>query len=287
MFLEVDEGLISEFEALLLAPKTPGRQREQEVQDFLELHSELLPTPVLLNHGLSMKAVISKYPLSKALTTDYVYLTKSSGRWIIHMVELEQPEKPIFTGGMDTPTYSAPFNAALAQVNSWKRYVAEHKAEVLKNLGLLMVPRAMSEHPVRFEFHLIIGRSQEKNLSLARKEQFEQTREDLKINIFTYDSLIQQYRTGQRFKKNIMYASKDRFGFSSLIESPRGIFSYVGPDVIDISSEQEAALNRAGYQMEEWKKGKMLTVSDKLPMDSAQERLSIFSRLSRGNRTSD
>ncbi|MDP9759352.1 hypothetical protein QE432_005408 [Agrobacterium sp. SORGH_AS 745] len=273
LYLQVNEQLISEFEYLLDRESQPGRQKEQEVQDFLESHTEMLPTPGLLNHGLSMGSIISKFPLSKALTTDYVYLTKSSGSWIIHLVELEQPGKTIFNADMDTPTYSASFNAAVAQINSWKRHIDDYKHQILNDLSSLMMPTGMRDNPVSFCYHLIIGRSKNKNASVDRKKQFEQTRRELDINIFTYDSVIQLYRTERRYPKSVMSASKKRFLFKSLVSKPQGIFCYLGPDIISLNVDQELALSEQGYQIDRWKSGELLVVNDKWSLQSDEGKI--------------
>lgn len=52
---------------------------EEKVQEFLEKHSELIPAPFLLNHGIHFDAVLSKFRISTDLTTDFCYLTASFG----------------------------------------------------------------------------------------------------------------------------------------------------------------------------------------------------------------
>ncbi|RWE07710.1 MAG: DUF4263 domain-containing protein [Mesorhizobium sp.] len=158
-FLDYDEALAREFLKLIESPPPKGRQKEQVVQDFLEQHTELIPTPNLLNHHLQLNSIVSKFRLSTALITDYVYLTKSSGRWTITLVELESPDKAIFTAHMGRAVPSSGFTAALAQVIDWKTYVDDHKAEILQRLKPLIVPPGMRENPVTFEYQLIIGRS--------------------------------------------------------------------------------------------------------------------------------
>jgi len=151
-YLDVDEALLSSFSALLEGPAPQGRQKEQVVQDYLELHNELVPTPNLLNHHLQLNSIVSKYPLSTDLITDYLYLTKSSGSWIITLVELESPDKDIFTSDLKRATPTAPFTAALAQVMDWKSYVEDHKSELLERLAPLLVPHPMRRNPVSFEY---------------------------------------------------------------------------------------------------------------------------------------
>src|SRR5438874_9676978 len=108
------DRLVPAFRRLLANPSTG----ESEVQSFLEGHSELIPTPFLSNHGLHFGAVISKLPLDTSLISDFAYLTKSSRRWDLVLVELEDPGKPIFTKDPRMAVFSASFNAALAQLGA-------------------------------------------------------------------------------------------------------------------------------------------------------------------------
>ncbi len=167
--LPIDEALISAFMDVLRNPPPKGRQKEQVVQDFLEQHTELIPTPNLLNHHLHFESVISKFPLGTELTTDYAYITKSSDTWRITLVELESPDKSIFTSDTKKTNTSAEFNAALNQVRSWKNYIKENRDEVLRRLDPLLQPVGMRRNPVEFHYQLIIGKSEDKNLTPERQ----------------------------------------------------------------------------------------------------------------------
>ncbi len=152
-----DAALVAAFKNVLNNPPPAGRQKEQVVQDYLEQHTELIPTPNRLNHHLHFQSVVSKFPLGTELTTDYLYITKSSDTWRITLVELESPDKSIFTADTRKTTTSAEFNAALNQVRSWKHFLADNKDEVLRRLEPLLRPVNMRCNPVEFHYQLIIG----------------------------------------------------------------------------------------------------------------------------------
>src|SRR5580704_4346426 len=159
----LDEQLIAELEGILVGPPPAGRQHEQVTQEFLEQHSEFIPTPNLLNHHLHFQCVVAKFPLGTELKTDYLYITKSSDRWRITLVELELPTKRLFSENLKYAHASAEFNGALDQVRSWKRFVNDNREEIVRRLEPLLQPLNMRANPIEFDYQLIIGRSKEKN----------------------------------------------------------------------------------------------------------------------------
>lgn len=269
-FLEYDDELVSRLQDLINSPAPKGRQKEQVVQDFLENYSELIPTPNLLNHHLQFNSIVSKYPLSTALITDYIYLTKSSGLWKATLVELESPDKAIFTGDMKRAVPTAEFTSALAQVMSWKSYVNDHKAELLQRLEPLLSPPAMRRNPVAFEYQLIIGRSRNKNVSPDRLKYLENVRQGQCIDVITYDTLIGIYQSGQRYRKNVLRAAGNRFTFKSMLPNLPHVLAYLGPDQLELSAEQEAVLIHQGYEISKWKAGEALSTNGKLAASSGR-----------------
>lgn len=257
MSLPIDEVLIARFEGALATPAPKGRQKEQVVQEFLEENSVLLPMHRLENHGLHLNAVISKFPLGTGLTTDYAFLTKSSSRWVVTFVELESPDKAIFNSDLDRPTFSAPFNGAVAQIEQWMHYVEEHRSEVRESLQKLMHP--MPGNKLTFAYQLIIGRSADKNLTDERKAVFEMRRDKTGVDIFTYDALIRFYRTTPRFRRNILTASRQRFAFKRLDADIGDMLAWIGPDALKLTNEQMQHLTGQGYEMDAWSKGQHLS----------------------------
>lgn len=258
MYLPIDEDLISRFLQVLADPPPKGRQKEQVVQAFLEENSVLIPMHNLENHGLHMDSIISKFPLGTAFTTDYAYLTKSSSRWVVTFVELEAPEKPIFTADMDRPTFSSTFNGAISQVEQWMHYVEEHRDAVRESVSKLLRP--MAGNKLTFAYQLVIGRSASKNVSDDHKAAFEMRRDKSGIDIFTYDALISHYRSGKRFEKNVMFASKNRFAFKRVACEFGNMLAWIGPDALKFSTAQRAELVSRGYEMDAWEVGETLSV---------------------------
>ena len=259
--IEVDTSLIAQLETLLTAPAPPGRQKEQVVQDFLEQHSEFIPTNNLLNHHLHFESVVSKFPLGTELTTDYIYITKSSDIWRITLVELESPEKKIFTSDTKKANTSADFNAALNQVRSWRHYLVEHRHEVLRRLEPLLHP--LAGNPVEFQYQLIIGRSANKNLSPERKQHFRGLIDETEIDILTFDQLISWYKNHDRYQKLILRLTGTQFAFKHMHFEPTQILSYMGPDRLVFNSTEITRLKEAGYEMDKWLEGELLRYNTK------------------------
>lgn len=276
----IDEAMINAFQIVLCSPPPSGRQKEQVVQDFLEQHTELILTPNRLNHHLHFQSVISKFPLGTELTTDYVYITKSSDVWRITFVELESPDKRIFTGDLKKTNTTAEFNAALNQVRSWKHFLEENKGEVVRRLEPLLQPISMRRNPIEFCFQLIIGRSEEKNLSAERKKHFRGLINETEVEILTFDKLVDWYKNDQRYKKLILRLSGNQYAFKHMDFEPTQILSYLGPDRLSLSIEQFERLKAAGYEMDKWNKGDLLTYNSKYATSTWEHELNagtIFS----------
>lgn len=265
----IDETLIASFKDLLDLPAPPGRQKEQVIQDFLEQHTELIPTPNLLNHRLHFQSIISKFPLSTELITDYAYITKSSEVWRITLVELESPDKNLFTNDTKKVITSAEFNAALNQVRSWKHFIENNKSEVIRHIEPLLRPFAMSRNPIEFDYQLIIGRSNNKNFSLERKQHFRGLINETRINILTYDQLIDYYNT----PKLVLRLTGHQYAFKHMTFEPTQIFAYVGPDNLSLSNNEIELLKKSGYEMEKWSKGELLTFNVKYAKSTSEREL--------------
>ncbi|NTA40293.1 Shedu anti-phage system protein SduA domain-containing protein [Agrobacterium salinitolerans] len=270
--MKPDEKLLRDFYKILDSEAPPGRKKEQVVQDFLEVHSELIPILNSSNYALQFRSVISKFRLSPAFETDYVYITKNSARWDVNFVELESPDKAIFTSNLKEPTTSADSNAAVGQVRCWRVHVEANKSETIQKLRPLLLPPAMTENPIRFHYQLIIGRSANKNLGLDRKQHFDQICRDTGLDILTYDQLADIYVGGPRIIKNVLRQSKNRYAFKSTARGLENVLSQAGPGLIDLSKAQCLSLKEDGYDIDSWLKGELLGLNGKEPIRNWRRR---------------
>ena len=176
-----------------------AEKNENDIQEFLEDHCEFLVTPWLLNHQLHLNCVISKFQIGER-TADFAYLTKSSDKWFLVLVEIERPDKRLFTDSSKHVGMSAALNEALAQTNVWREYWDEHQSEVRERLRPILVPLGMARNRIELRRVLIIGRSDEKDQNEKRRDRIATTEKDQQIEILTFDTLLRQYRNGRAEK---------------------------------------------------------------------------------------
>ena len=80
------QQLLQQFDKNALS--VTGKKNENEIQKFLATNTELIPLPYLLNHQVHFNFIFSKLTISDSLTSDYAYLTKSSAKWVMVLMEL-------------------------------------------------------------------------------------------------------------------------------------------------------------------------------------------------------
>lgn len=94
---------------------------EVHFQEFLEKNPTYIPTPHLLNHDVVMCAVFPKIPLStNQCVTDFTFVTKSTVEFRFVHVEIERPNKKIFSTSNSKVSYSKDFLDAIFQVQDWQ-----------------------------------------------------------------------------------------------------------------------------------------------------------------------
>lgn len=267
--------LIKDFKSLLADPNIS----EPSIQEFLETHTVLLPEPWLLNHGVHLSCFISKFMLDITKETDFVYLTKSSKEWRIVFIELEHPNKSIFTKNKQRPTLSAEFNAAYQQVLSWKEFLDEHKDEVLRKVNPLK--SALQENPTSFKYVLVIGRTPQGDFSKEQKKRL-LTMQGQDIEILTYDSIINNYEfrilSGgllTPFPKNILSQSQDKFAFKYMHEIPYMVFCWHKSRDFLIDNYQREYLKSQKIDIDKWEEGYELDLHGKY-YDSEEDRWKDF-----------
>lgn len=249
-------------------------KNENDIQRFLEDHTELIPLPFLLGHYLHDTAIISKFKLGNECVTDFAYLTKCSDYWEFVLIELEDARKKIFTNDKENIYFSADFNHAIDQITSWKVYIDANRDSVLDKLKKFRVP--LGENPVKFKYVLIIGRSSEKLGSEKRTKMFAHKNGD-DTKIMTYDSVISSCEhLPYIVKKLILSPWKDQ-GYKiksvpSDIDTP--IFAYMTPDYLKVDQSELEKLKQQDYQMDAWLAGEPLSFNNKYDRKTFGERSS-------------
>lgn len=259
----MDKKLIEEYLKICDDPNSS----ENDIQDYLEENTELIPLPILENHNLHFNVIISKFRLGNEAITDFAYITKSSNLWRVVLIELENQHNKVFKQTNERVEFSSAFNKGLNQIQSWQIYIEYHKDAVLKSLEKLRCPEHMANNMTYFDYVLIIGRDSE--LTEKRRKMLSNLMERERIKVMSYDSLISRYTnfSGVNREKVLLAPCKEQgFKIKKLPkgEINTGIFGYVSPDYLCIDKSQYDRLVNDGFEMNEWNEGFALTINDKL-----------------------
>ncbi len=268
----MDESLIKLYKEVLNDPD----KTEDDVQDFLEHHTQLIPLPIMENHGLNMNTVISKFRLGNEAITDFSYLTKSSNLWQFVMIELENQHKKVFKESGDRVEFTADFNRGLDQIRSWRVYIDENREQVLRQIEKLLQPINMADNPVYFKYVLIMGRddgeSGHTEFNTKRRKHLANLMENEGIKVLSYDTLYRQYINFWGVDNEKVVLSPWHEQCYSIKSIPAGkigatLFTFLSPEYLKVSAEQEKRLAKEGYEMGEWRNGFSLYINQKQAMD--------------------
>lgn len=232
---------------------------ENDIQKFLEKNTELIPLPFIENHGLHFNLVISKFKLGNEYITDFAYLTKSSIKWLLVLIEIETPHKKIFKKNKRNNRYefSSDFNSAFDQISNWRKYCKRKKEKVLEQIKNIKKP--LEENNVDIKYVLIIGKGTEYYENQEKKDMIDdKNSEDIKI--MSYDSLINNFKCnsshGEDLKKIILTPKGDNCFelkyHSNVRES--AVFHYMKPEYLKISEKNIKDLKKLEYNLKKWEK---------------------------------
>lgn len=253
-----DGELAKRFEVLIDDPN----KSENDVQKFLEEHTEFLIPSWFQNHPITMNSIISKFPIG-GRTADFAWLMSDSATWFLVLVEIESPHKKLFSSSSKHVKPSSVFEDALNQTHVWKEYFDEHPAEVRESIRPMLVPLGRERNPLKLRRVLIIGRSADHAANEARRKRMATIEEDHKIKILTYDSLLGHYRRGQGEKRCVLSPRGAGFAIKRMDAYPERTFAYLRPEQLHVPPRFIAELEAAGFQMQEWLKNKPLIFDDR------------------------
>lgn len=236
-----------------------NHNNENDIQRFLEEHTEMIPLPFLENHGLNDNAIITKFKLGSEMVTDFAYLTKCSDYWNFVLVELEDSRKKLFTENKQRVLFSAEFNNAYDQITAWKAYVEQNRERLLYQTEKIRIP--LTSNPVRFKYVLIIGRNEEKQNSEHKTRMFAQKNTD-DTKVMTYDSIISYCENSFDLCEKLVLSpvGDQAFKIKSVPEEiSTSLFGWLTPEYIKIERPQVELLKQQGYEMDAWLQGTLLT----------------------------
>ncbi|WP_326513732.1 Shedu immune nuclease family protein [Clostridium intestinale] len=247
---------------------------ENDIQDFLEINTELIPIPYILGHQVNFSAVISKLVISDGLKSDFVYMTKCSDFWEVVLIELEDSKKKIFNSNMENIQFSQKFNNAYDQITSWKAYIEDNKEIFLRKINTLKRP--LERNPVRVKYVLVIGRNDEKDNSERKISMFAQKNTD-DIRVITYDSVISMYQKSNIVNKKMILSPWRDGGFSIKYfpeDLTTSIFAHLKPDELKVSPNIKEVLKKQDYEIENWLKGNLLVYNCKYDAETFSKKSS-------------
>lgn len=172
---------------------------EQKYQEALEATPRLIPQEFVQNHGIHFSLVFRKLRLAENYTTDFFYLSKSSGDWNAVFIELEKPSTRYFKDGSDE--FHPDFLAGLHQIDRWRAWLDTpgNKDHLFnETLEPIWQPQAMRRNPRFYKFVLVTGRraEYERDDRKSRLINSKERQDDFKI--VSYDSLLDGFTSNQK-----------------------------------------------------------------------------------------
>lgn len=250
-----------------------NHKTENDIQRFLEEHTEMIPLPFLENHGLNDNAIITKFKLGSEMTTDFAYLTKCSDYWNFVLVELEDSRKKLFTENKQRVLFSAEFNNAYDQITAWKAYVENNRERLIHQTEKIRIP--LTNNPVRFKYVLIIGRNEEKERSEHKRSMFAQKSTD-DTKVMTYDSIISYCEKAQGLYRKLILSPVGDQGFKikSVPESiETTMFGWLSPEYIKVEQPQIDQLKQQEYDIDSWLKGERLAIANRYTSEAGWKKI--------------
>ena len=236
---------------------------EGKVQRYLEANSAWIPLPFLLGHHVQHNAIIAQFELDRDRIADFAYVTKNTVRWCVVFLEIETPDKRLFTQS-NRADFHSQTRQAIAQIEDWKTCVTDNCDRILERLRPLMTisPR-LSRNPVSFSYGLIIGRNAKGTFDARQAARIARLETESGIVLQTYDSLLRS-QTLRPSRPRVLLRHKAAGYF---IEHPAdtSLFACVHPEHLALSTAASEWYERQGYDLTAWRKGELLVVNQKLP----------------------
>ena len=247
---------------------------ENALQKYLELNPRYIPQQFMLNHGLHLFSIVSKFIINDGMITDFMYITKSSVAWNIVFIELERADIKIFKKDKRQISLTANFERGYNQILNWKSYADNNSETLKKKLSTLLVPDYMSKNPVHYKYILVVGRNSEYKMDYKLTSVLDQRNSDC-IRVMSYDSLV----TGQidfngenrqpELADYYTILSPWRTDGYKIKYLPHNLSKGVdllydlSPTQLFITDEQKKELKKHNYQIDKWSYGEKLSVNGK------------------------
>ncbi|GAA0405047.1 DUF4263 domain-containing protein [Cocleimonas flava] len=163
-------------------------QNESEMQKFLEGSLYYLPGLRDLHNGVMEDTIVTKMPLGSDHITDFAFVSRNSMNMQYTLIEIEDPNKNIFTKGDQFSSY---FNHALQQIKDWQLWFNKNGTYLDKSFNDIVNYRVdTSDDYKSFKAYLVYGRRSEIN-NRVRKDRWQNLEKSLgeELKVMSYDRL--------------------------------------------------------------------------------------------------
>jgi hypothetical protein len=223
----------------------------------------------LLNHGVHLGIILSKWHITDEYETDITYITKSSDEWWIVLVEFEPPSIKLLTNGGQA---TSKLSKGIAQINDWKAYAQRHPGRVRERLERLLAPQSvhLSLNPVRFKYLLIAGRSSELGDDPIKRNKISSLG-DQDFKIKTWDSMVYNASNYRESRPNVARFVKGKYLIEKINSSPQ--LDSISPMYFEFTDEPIEQIKQCGHDYDAWVSnkeiiyacGKYVSLTDTFP----------------------
>lgn len=178
-----EERLLAEWKTALDTANS-----EQDIQDFLERHPELLPGLYDLHNGPLHGVIVSKFPFGADYKCDFAFVTRHSMALQFTFIEIKDPKIAVFN---KDGSFTKAFNRARLQIADWQIWV-EKNLDTLMNMFSPMFDTYNAWNDRKdFRFYLMCGRRNDVEADPKRKERWSglYASSDRKTIIMSFDRL--------------------------------------------------------------------------------------------------
>lgn len=211
---------------------------EQDLQNFLEENTEFIPREFVQNHGIHNNLVFRKLRIAENYTTDFFYLSKSSGDWHCILVELEKPNSKYFRDG--TNDLHPDFTSGLNQIDKWRAWFANgDNHQYFTNRTLSFIRQPLFENPCSIKYVLVTGRREEfENNGIRTALIRAKERDDFKI--MSFDSLLESIN--YNYPLYLCVKKNEFFEIHSTEVLSDNVFAWTAPEHIRMTTKLKANL---------------------------------------------
>lgn len=214
--------------------------KEQTYQRFIERNTWLVPREFVLNHGIWCNLVFRKLRLGSDYVCDFAFLTKSSVRWRLVLIEIERPGKKFFRGS--TLRLHSDFTKATGQISTWRSFLDGRLAGFVRETLGSVATFPQIEDPGDVRFVLVHGRRSEYE-RIAKRRRLIKAQEPKDFRIMSFDSLVENPKP--RWELYLAIRTNEFIDIMSdhfISDDP---FEHLAPENIRISTQLRASAESA------------------------------------------